>query len=154
MTGERHLGSKEDSEFGEYPNFSGLLKNAKSNQLKAALVHLARNADRDALKVLEEHLDPSFLPETLTAEQDQTPLEELKLNAKTLSAFKRKGYTTIGHFAGLTEDEFNRLERLRGLGPVGLDQVRAALTERGVSFRSPGSLDRDVHELLHGRLRR
>ena len=50
-------------------------------------------------------------------------------------ALEHAGYTRLEGLPGLSEKE---LLKLHGVGPKALEVLRAALTERGLSFRGDG----------------
>lgn len=56
-----------------------------------------------------------------------------KLSAPARRALSGAGYTRLDQLAEVSESE---LRKLHGLGPTGIEALRAALEERGLSFRS------------------
>ena len=56
-----------------------------------------------------------------------------KLSAPARRALSGAGYTHLNQLAEVSESE---LKRLHGMGPTAVAALRAALDERGLSFRS------------------
>jgi large subunit ribosomal protein L21 len=59
----------------------------------------------------------------------QIPIAELELPARVLAALEGAGLRTAGDVLKLTDEE---LLAIRGLGPKSLEQVRTALSEKGL----------------------
>ncbi len=137
--------------FEEFPRFKNMMETTKDRKLKGALIHLARNADRTALLTLEQHLDPSFEPKTPTVNPYEVPVQELGIDLQFKNALKRRGIENLGQLIERTEE---RVKAVRGLGVVGLKQIKPELKKRNLGFHSPYDLDFEVHELLHGGKRR
>jgi DNA-directed RNA polymerase alpha subunit len=56
-----------------------------------------------------------------------------KLSAPARRALSGAGYTRLDQLAEVSESE---LKQLHGMGPTAVEALRAALAERGLSFRS------------------
>lgn len=56
-----------------------------------------------------------------------------KLSAPARRALSGAGYTRLDQLAQVSESE---LRKLHGMGPTAIEALRAALDERGLSFRS------------------
>jgi DNA-directed RNA polymerase alpha subunit len=56
-----------------------------------------------------------------------------KLSAPARRALSRAGYTRLDQLAQVSESD---LKKLHGMGPTAMAALRAALHERGLSFRS------------------
>jgi len=63
--------------------------------------------------------------------EDDTGLP--KLSAPARRALSGAGYTRLDQLAQLSESD---LKKLHGMGPTAIAALRAALHERGLSFRS------------------
>ena len=62
------------------------------------------------------------------------PLNELKVPPRILFAFEQNGFRTVGDVADCSERE---IARTRGLGKVGMAQLKAELDRLNLKFRIP-----------------
>jgi hypothetical protein len=86
---------------------------------------------------LHRGLDICIPARTMTTGQEDSVRNENdtgfpKLSAPARRALARAGYAHLDQLAEVSESE---LERLHGMGPTALAALRAALAERGRSFR-------------------
>jgi DNA-directed RNA polymerase subunit alpha len=94
-----------------------------------------------AAAIMQEQLDlfVSFtnrtepLPEAPPNEWD-IPVESLNLSVRSFNCLKRAGISKVSELLDLTEDE---IMKMRNFGKKSLDEIKAVLSERGLSLRQP-----------------
>ena len=97
----------------------------------------------------DETADDDASPDSPTAVDDTTPIEELDFSIRSYNCLMRAGIRTVGELCSLTEED---LSRIRNLGRKSTEEIKEKLAERGLTFSRPaaqgGSDTQDYSRML------
>lgn len=103
---------------------------------------LPEEALRQAVEILIEHFEcikdllpkeKKALTKSSSALEQPVALEELKISKRTINALKENGIKSI---AGLVRKKEENLEKMEGLGPKAIEEIKKELKKKGLSLAS------------------
>ncbi len=89
-------------------------------------------ADNLAAMLAESEAEPA--PDSPAGQAD-LPIQDLHLNARTVSVLHKDGITTTSQLTAKTSEDLLALD---GIGPASLDEITAKLAEHGLALASAG----------------
>lgn len=103
---------------------------------------LPEEALKQAVEILIEHFEcikdllpkeKKALTKSSSALEQPVALEELKISKRTINALKENGIKSI---AGLVRKKEENLEKMEGLGPKAIEEIKKELKKKGLSLAS------------------